>query len=33
LKNLTMAEAFSPYSRANRHFELASSKKGASSKL
>jgi hypothetical protein len=26
LKNLTIAEAFSPHSRANRHFELASSK-------
>jgi hypothetical protein len=30
LKNLTIAEAFSPHSRANRHFELASSKDGAS---
>jgi hypothetical protein len=33
LKNLTIAEGFSPHSPANRHFELASSKEGASSKL
>jgi hypothetical protein len=32
LKNLTVAEAFSLHSRANRHLELASSKEGASSK-
>jgi hypothetical protein len=32
LKNLTIAEAFSVHSRANHHFELASSKDGASSK-
>jgi hypothetical protein len=32
LKKLTIAEAFPPHSRANHHFELASSKEGALSK-
>jgi hypothetical protein len=33
LKNLTIAEAFPLHSRADRHFELTSPKKRASSKL
>jgi hypothetical protein len=32
LKNLAIAEAFSLYSQANHHFELASAKERASSK-